>query len=85
MDLKREERGNRWRQREGAQEKGKRGGLEEDTQRQGEREKKTQPGSVDKATAEKTCPLCFHLSLCNLLTSQTESRSKSSDSQSTQT
>lgn len=85
MDMKREEGGNRWRQREGTQEKEKRGGLEEDTQRQGEREKKTQLGSVEKATAKKTCPLCFYLSLCNLLTSQTESGSKSPDSQNTQT
>lgn len=41
MDMKREERGNRWRQREGIQEKEKRGGLEEHTHGQGEWEKKT--------------------------------------------
>lgn len=42
-------------------------------------------GSMEKATAEKTRPLCFRLSLCNLLTSQAGSGSKSPDSQSTQT
>lgn len=41
MDMKREEKGNRWRQREGIQEKEKRGGLEEHTHGQGEWEKKT--------------------------------------------
>lgn len=55
------------------------GGLVEegDTQAQGKRKKETELGRDEKTTAEKTCPLCFHLSLCSLFISQGESGSKS--------
>lgn len=44
---------------------------------QGKRKKETELGSDEKTAAEKTCPVCCHLTLCSLFISQGESGSKS--------